>query len=304
VRPVLRTPTPWRALQLLLVLVAACIGLGAGVGHAASDAERGLDGRSLYAQSCAPCHGATGHGDGPEAPSFAPPPRDLRSGILDGISEDQAMARIRDGTPVTFEPRSLTARLGGLEEVTAHVRRLPDIDWPRVDRGATIFAERCAVCHGPFGKPQPSAALPPGVQKPPRDLWDPQFQRSTSDADMAAAMQHGKSAMPAIPGVGDPEQARQLVAFIRLLSPGFATYSVYCAPCHGDEGRADGVLAAGKHKPGVVFDRAWLASKDPEQLRIDVAHMLAQHGGGMPHFRGTLSDEQLRAIVRFLKRGD
>lgn len=35
-------------------------------------------GRSLYTQNCAQCHGATGHGDGPQAKALAFPPADFR----------------------------------------------------------------------------------------------------------------------------------------------------------------------------------------------------------------------------------
>lgn len=35
------------------------------------------DGKALYAQNCAACHGASGRGDGPMARAMAKPPRDL-----------------------------------------------------------------------------------------------------------------------------------------------------------------------------------------------------------------------------------
>jgi hypothetical protein len=139
------------------------------------------------------------------------------------------------------------------------------------------------------------------VQRPPRDLWDPKFQRETSDEQLVAAVRHGRNAMPGIPGLQGEEQARKLLPFLRLLSPGFELYSYYCAVCHGDDGRAEAVMAPDEYKPRVVLDRARLARKDPEQLRIDVAHMLSEHGTGMPHFREVLDDDELRSIVRYLK---
>jgi mono/diheme cytochrome c family protein len=264
------------------------------------------DGRAIYLEQCAPCHGASGRGDGPEARYFVPPPRDLRGGVLERTDEDQLVAWLRDGAPLPIEPdaKVVRERLRHLEELVAYVERLPAVDWARVDAGAAVFAERCAVCHGPLGKPLPVASLPPGVQRPPRDLWDPGFQRETSDDEIVATIQHGHRSMPAIPGLQDEAKVRALLPFIRLLSPGFETYSYYCAPCHGDEGRGDGVFAQGKQKPRVVFDRAWLASKNPQQLRSDVAHMLSEHGARMPHFRDALSDAELRAIARYLKRTD
>jgi len=262
-----------------------------------------LDGSALYARSCAPCHGADRRGDGPEATSFRPPPPPLTAASLADRSDDALVARVRDGTPLVLAPGAapLERRLGRLEELTTYLERLPDVDWRRVDEGRAIYDARCAACHGPFGRPLDASALPPGVQRPPRDLRDPELQRAQSDTELIVAMQHGRSAMPAIPGLRDPGQADAVVVFIRLLSPGFETYSIYCAACHGDDGRGDGVLAQGANRPGKAFDRAWRAAKDPEQLRIDVAHMTAAHGVTMPHLRGRVSDDELRAIVRWLK---
>lgn len=260
-------------------------------------------GRDLYLDECAYCHGPSGRGDGPEAPYFTPPPRDLQSGFLEVYDEEEIVARLRDGTPLVleFDREGLARRVRQVELLTAHLQRLPAIDWKKVDEGAALFAERCAICHGAFGKPWPPAFLPEGVQRPPRDLWDPTFQRETSDRELIAAVQHGKNAMPGIPGLQGEEQAEKLLPFLRLLSPGFELYSYYCAVCHGDSGRGDGVMATGENRPAIFFDRAWLAKKDPEQLRIDVVHMIAEHGSGMPHFREVLDDEELRAIVRYLK---
>jgi len=290
-------------MRTIFVVLALGTWLASELAGAADSVRSEPDGRAIYAQACATCHGPNGRGDGPEADSFNPPPRDLRSGLLATADEAQVVARVRDGTPLALagEPRSLKQRLRHLEDVTKHIQRLPDVDWVRVDEGGAIFAERCAICHGSFGEPLPSSSLPPGVQKPPRDLRDPEYQRATGDAALVAAMQHGRSAMPAIPAIRDEKDAQAVVVFIRLLSPGFETYSYYCAACHGDDGRGNGVLATGKNRPPVVFDRAWRASKDQEQLRIDVAHMLAAQRATMPHFGGTLTDEQLRAIVRYLK---
>jgi mono/diheme cytochrome c family protein len=261
-------------------------------------------GRELYLEECAHCHGPTGRGDGPEAAYFAPRPRDLTTGFLDVYDDEEIVARLRDGTRLMLEydPEGLRVRTRQVEQLTAHLERLPTIDWARIDDGSAIFIERCEVCHGPFGKPWPPALLPEGVQKPPRDLWDPEFQRKTSDDELVAAIQHGRNAMPGIPGLQGDDQAKKLVPFLRLLSPGFELYSYYCAACHGDDGRAEDVAAPDEYKPRVVFDRAWLARKDREQLRIDVVHMLSEHGTAMPHFREVLDDDELRSIARYLKR--
>lgn len=287
------------------VALVATLAASAAVAAAASDAGTPPpDGRALWEQRCAPCHGVDGRGDGPEASSFAKLPPDVRQSLA-GVDEERAVARLRDGLPLTLasDPRALKQRLSNVEPLIWHLQKLPEIHWPTVDRGAAVYAASCAACHGPFGQPLAATALPPGVQKPPRDLRDPAWQHATSDTQLREAMQHGQSAMPAIPAARDPRQAKDVVTFIRVLSPGFETYSYYCAACHGDDGRGKGVLASGKNAPPVAFDRAWRASQDPEDLRLKVTHMLSLHGPAMPHFRSGLDDSQLRAIVRYLEGG-
>jgi mono/diheme cytochrome c family protein len=297
--PSKRTPAaiPWTALTVAL----PALFLPA---PAAAKASVEPSGRDLYLDECAYCHGPSGRGDGPEAKYFVRRPRDLRTGFLDVYDDEEVVARLRNGTPLMleFDPEGLRQRLSEIDQLTAYLQRLPTIDWARVDEGSAIFTQRCEICHGPFGKPWPPDLLPAGVQRPPRDLWDPAFQHETSDEKLVAGPAR-RRAMPGIPGLQGDEQAKKLVPFIRLLSPGFELYSYYCAICHGDEGRGDGVLATGEYKPRVVFDRTWLAKKTPEQLRGDVTHMLSQHGTRMPHFREVLDDDQLRSIVRYLKQG-
>ncbi|HEY8517624.1 MAG TPA: c-type cytochrome [Candidatus Binatia bacterium] len=70
----------WRAWVLLLLVAGACA-----VGpfrrppadpYATASVARG---KVVYDQYCAPCHGATGLGDGPLAAEYDPPPTDLVS---------------------------------------------------------------------------------------------------------------------------------------------------------------------------------------------------------------------------------
>jgi mono/diheme cytochrome c family protein len=59
-----------------------------------------------------------------------------------------------------------------------------------------------------------------------------------------------------------------------------------------------------RQRPTVAFDRSWLARRDPTQLRAAVSHMLEQRTPGMPHFRRTLSEAEVRAILRYLRAAD
>ena len=55
-------------------------------------------GGEIFATTCAPCHGATGAGDGPAARGLQPPPRSFRdSGVMAGLSPVRAYSAVTDG---------------------------------------------------------------------------------------------------------------------------------------------------------------------------------------------------------------
>lgn len=290
--------TTIRALAAIAVLVVVTT-------TADAKARTEPSGRDLFLQECARCHGPKGKGDGPDAPFFTPAPRDLTTGFLEKYGDEELVARLRDGAPLSLsvdaEGRAIRAKR--VESIIDHMEKLPDIDWVEVDAGGVVYGNRCEVCHGQFGQPWPAPDLPPGVKTMPRDLSDPKVQASMTDAELAKAFSHGKGSMPAVPPKLTKEETDQLVAFIRVLSPGFETFSFYCAGCHGDAGRGGGIMARDGKGPEVVFDEAYFESKDPNVLRATVWHMMDVGGGGMPHFRGVVEDERLDAIVEYLKRG-
>jgi len=265
--------------------------------------QTSVGGRQLYLEECARCHGVDRKGDGPDAPFFSPEPRDLTTGFVGRYTPEELIARVRDGTPLSLsvDAEGRKARAQRVEAILAYMHRLPTIDWKAVDAGGVLYGERCEICHGQFGKPWPASALPEGVQTSPPDLRAPKFQRSMSDRELLKAMRHGIVGMPAVPPELTDEQARQLLAFVRLLSPGFESYSFYCAPCHGDDGRGRGILPRDDEEPKVVFDKAYFEKKDPEALRAAVWHMIDAGGGGMPHFKGVIDEAQLRRIVEYLQ---
>lgn len=256
-----------------------------------------LSGSDLYRLHCASCHGTTGRGDGPDTAIFATPPPDLRTGFLSRYATDELVRRVRDGQPaqLALDPDALRARAGEVEELVAYLRRLPSLDWARIAAGRNLYAARCESCHGVRGHAPPT--LPSGV-RPPRDLSDPRFQRGVDDAQMALVVRHGRHGMPALTPRVSEADARPLAAFVRVLSPGFVMYSRYCANCHGEDGRG-ATVASGR--PAVVFDRGYFARQDPDELRKNIWHMVAEQEPKMPHYGATLSEAQARAIVDYLK---
>lgn len=55
-------------------------------------------GKDLYLKHCAPCHGATGQGDGTVAARLSPPPADLAQALkTELVSDEYLMWTIREG---------------------------------------------------------------------------------------------------------------------------------------------------------------------------------------------------------------
>jgi mono/diheme cytochrome c family protein len=262
---------------------------------AASPAAEPPAGAASWAVHCAPCHGATARGDGPDAPLFLPRPRNLRDGLLERHGTEALVRTVRDGAPLSLalDVAALRARGGDVETILGHVRRLPDLDWARIERGEDLFLARCARCHGHAGRPA-DAVLAPGAAT--RDLGDPAAQRATSDEALRERVQHARPGMPAT-------EVADLVAFVRVLSPGFVLYGRYCASCHGRDGRGDDLVDPGR-APRVVFDRAYFTARSTDAVRARVWHMLAEQRPAMPHFRRRLSEPEVRAIVAWLSETD
>lgn len=260
-------------------------------------------GEGLYRRHCAPCHGPTGRGDGPDASLFVNRPRDLRESFLNKYPTAELVERVRAGVPLELavDLPALRARATDVEAVVSYMKQLPTIDWPRIEIGREIYVDRCEVCHGPYGRPP--AVLPPGVARP-GDLTPEQLQGLTSPPMLLELVRRGHEAMPAlVPRVPEAD-GPPLAAFLRLMSPGFESWDRNCATCHGDDGRGEGTLADALRMPKIVLDAAYFRSHDPEQLRAGAWHMLAQQKPTMPHFRWTITTAQAAAIVDYLKRTD
>ena len=189
------------------------------------------DPRVLYSAYCEACHGPEARGNGPDAFLFTPPPRNLRTGFLSEHPIDALVERVRHGKPLDLSSEAvrLRGRSDDTEMLVKYLQRLPEIQWRQVERGQEIYVDRCEICHGPFG--HPSTVLPMGVSTPPRDLSDPTWQRETSDATIVDRFRSGHKAMPAVRGFDDRATRDAVVAYIRLLSPGYEHYSRFCASC-------------------------------------------------------------------------
>lgn len=143
-----------------------------------SDAEAQERGDTLFQVRCAPCHGASGEGQGPARSWLWPPPRDLVRGPYKWSADPAAPSRaelravIDHGVRGTAMPAfaellgeaerellvDVVQRLGDPRRARAKAKAAPALPPPPADRaalaasGAKLWQERgCAVCHGPAG---------------------------------------------------------------------------------------------------------------------------------------------------------
>jgi mono/diheme cytochrome c family protein len=279
--------------------------LGLAVGATATpppaDGDAGrVSGAAIYLRNCAPCHGEDGRGGGPNAPLFLSQPRNLREGFLDKYPTADLARRIVDGRPLSLalDVDALRREAREVAGIDGHIRRLPTLDWIAVENGWAIYAERCGACHGAFGRPEDK--LPEGVRAP-RDLGTAKFQSSLDDTALTEAVRHGRKGMPALIPRLNAKEAENVVAFVRVLGPGFESYSKFCGHCHGDDGVGIGNFDETVGAPAVVFDAEYMARVDPLRLRESIWHMLGEQKPSMPHFRGQISEAEARAVVEYLR---
>jgi mono/diheme cytochrome c family protein len=289
-RTVLRHPRGRVRITATLMLVLFLAGLARGAPTAPSP-----QGERLYRAYCARCHGPDARGDGPDATLFPEPPRDLRDGVLNRYETATLVRRIRDGRALvlTLDRTALRARLQQIDALQAHLRRIPTTDWRAVRIGEPLYASDCERCHGAGGESPSPGRL---------DLADPSLQRRLDDDAILRLVRRGHGGME--PPDLSTAQERDLLAFVRVLSPGFIRYTRYCAPCHGDDGHAAAALPADVKRPTVTFDAAYFAVVDPRDLETAVWHMTDTQTPRMPHMGATLDEGEVRAIVEWLKRED
>lgn len=85
------------------------------------------------------------------------------------------------------------------------------------ERGRSLFARYCALCHGERGDGRGQRRT--GLSTPPRDLTDPTWQARTSSLRIFVAVREGVSgtSMPAWAALS-PEDTWDLVAYLRSLA--------------------------------------------------------------------------------------
>ena len=175
------------------------------------------EGKAIFRQSCATCHGAAGLGDGPAGARMHPRPPAIGTAVqMRGVTP-ALMFRITSigivGTPMAGFAGALTPEQRW--NVVAYVNSLRTTHEQQLE-GEGLFTQRCASCHGVSGAGD--GALARSLTKLPPEIGTVAWQVEHSDEQIAAVVKEGLpgSAMPPSHDLTDA-QAASVVAYVRTL---------------------------------------------------------------------------------------
>ncbi len=203
-------------------------------------------------------------------------------------------------------------------------------------RGQVIFMERCATCHGPEGRGNGPGA--PSMTPRPTDFRLGLFKyKSTpdgqppTDADLIEMITNGlnASAMPYWGDILTDEEIRDVAAYVKTLSPGFAGdvtpemiaipervtpdaaslargaeafASAGCTGCHGQDGRSRMKLTDQRGYPvnsrDLTAPWTFRGRSEPDRIYLRLTTGLAP--GPMPSYEKTLSPEARWDVVNYV----
>ncbi|MBI3159093.1 MAG: c-type cytochrome [Chloroflexi bacterium] len=184
-------------------------------------------GKAIFAERCAPCHGATGLGDGPQAGQL--PVQVPAIGTLDLAAQNSPaawFAIVTLGNLDSFMPPFQNA-LSDRErwDVLAYVYSFSSQP-SMIELGAGVYQAECAACHGENGQGDGPDSL--GAT----DFTNQETMVALSDLDVLIATAQGIGTMP---GYGDRLESIELeavTAFVRAFT--FPPYAEAALPLAED----------------------------------------------------------------------
>jgi len=236
--------------------------------------------------------------------------------------------------------RSIYARIG-YAEARERWRPAPadyaSIRWPpgvdlQADAplGARVYAQHCAVCHGPNGRGNGPAA--PSLRPRPRDFTSGEFKyKSTppeapaADADLIRTVREGlrASAMPYFGDLLSDEEVRAVVAHLKTFSKsegspgeplhvpprappdavslarGKELFLLSCTPCHGNDYRGGEREVGAPPARDLTAPWTFRGGSEPEQVWLRLTAGMVS--SPMPSWQVALSDEQRWDLVNFVE---
>ncbi len=268
-------------------------------------------GETHYINYCADCHGWEGRGNG-QAEKYlnVSPPILLQHDLLAEKHENEFVNWVLSGKEMQVQLNKKTVpqtdpEINGL---ITYIRQLPGIDWDKIQIGQKVYDELCVNCHGIYG--HGDGNLMSKMPGPLPDLGSSNYQSQHSDKELIQIILNGKEAMPGTEEVLNAEEIESVVAYIRILSPGYESYDRFCIACHGSDGtpiqmiilnnRDDEQNLAFQNLNLPTFDASYLNAHTNEQLIPKIQHMLRTERVAMPHFTDYIEEKKVREIFRYL----
>ncbi len=106
-------------------------------------------------------------------------------------------------------------------------------------------------------------------------------------------------------GSGQKKDPTSAAAWSAGNTSGAGNFMSYCMPCHGAEGKGDGMLSESLDvKPRNLSDATFMSSKSDEHLFKVIKEGGAANGltENMIPFMGQLSDEEIGNVISFLRK--
>jgi len=225
---------------------------------------------------------------------------------------DSDLAALRAMLDRAAAPDSVAARAGLLAQRIARVvggalESFPARP-PSLVRGAAVYQEQCAQCHGPTGRGDgPKAKHLEGPS--PASLADREGMSTVSPVDVYRKLTIGVAgtAMPQFEETLSPEDRWAVATYVAtlradegLVREGEGRYATTCASCHGATGGGDGPLAATLSvRPPALRDLAVQGRFTDRELEGLI--LRGRPGTAMPGFARTLDPGDPAKIVAFLR---
>ena len=172
-------------------------------------------GEPLYTEKCAPCHGDTGLGNGPDAEMLSNPVAPLGDPDLARMATPADWyLMVTNGNLQNFMPPFASLSVPERWDVIAYAYTLSTAP-EEVARGQELYSENCAACHGVHGEGDGPEAGSLSVS--PVDFTDQAFMGTRSAADLFQSITNGLGEMHSYASL--PEDDRwAITAYLRTLT--------------------------------------------------------------------------------------
>jgi len=327
-----------RLAQTLFALTTVFFSLAATAGERPSKGGP-MNPGAIYHNYCSVCHGDRGDGNSRAKNSLMPPPRDFtRAGEL---TRDTMLTIVTHGKPGTamtgwttqLDKKEIAAVVDYIRATFMQI----SLD-PKLQRGRTVYAQNCMVCHGDRGQGAPSSV---GLI-PPRDFTTPQARSELTRDRMVNSVTNGRpnTAMAAFSGRLPASDIEAAVDYVRaaLMLPatsrisgtsasgaggvmtstdgmaqgfqngltgdpvkGEKAYMANCATCHGAKGDGKGPRAYFINpKPRNFTDKNFRFAFNRPAIYTAVHD--GRLGAEMPAWSKVMNDQEIADVSEFVFR--